>query len=366
MRRALKYLLPLLAVAVSCAKPATPGRLPVKLVTDIVSGADKGREVIAAAAVPESSGEIFIAGSPSSAAQFKDKFLECDIYENVRGASWSDELKDFAGETFSCISDWAFSPYGELASSPAGTDSLRELAVRLALASLDKKCNVSVYDLDANAKKNPAKIIVLTDPWMNQYGLFDIDTLFTLTSCKVTVISPQDLLFDEVFGGEKKSFNIGLICDSTYCGKGIYEKIFLAKSKSHDIVGTRFFEASADGGSGCLYRFLDAYEAAGNVAPLDAILIDNPDVDMEAFRKDLQAARDYNREEYFNYGKYISPDLNLQNSCELVMRRCYWILRSGSLFTHRIAQPESKNYTVSPRPWAEDMQFLLIPETDDV
>ena len=48
------------------------------------------------------------------------------------------------------------------------------------------------------------------------------------------------------------------------------------------------------------------------------------------------------------------------------MRRCYSILREGSLFTHRIAQPEYKNYTVSPRPWAEDMQFLLIPETDDV
>lgn len=366
MKRVIKYILPLLFAAVSCTKPATPGRLPVKLVTDIVSGAVKGGEVISEAAEPVAAGEIYIAGSPASASQFKDKFVYCDIFENVRGNFWSDGLRDFAGETFSCISDWANAPYDRLAATAAGTDSLRELAVRYALAALDRKCNVSVYDLDGNARKTPAKILIFTDPWMHEYGLFDVDTLFTLTSCKVPVISPQDLLFDEALAGDRKSFNIGLICDSTYRGKGIYEKIFKSKCKSHDIVGTRFFEGSADGGPGCLFRFLDQYEAAGNVSPLDAILIDDPNVDMEQFRKDLQAARDYSREEYFNYGKYVSPNLCLQNSCELVMRRCYSILRSGSLFTHRIAQPEFKNYTVSPRPWAEDMQFLLIPETDDV
>ena len=366
MKRVIKYILPLLAIAASCTKPATPGRLPVKLVTDIVSGADKGREVIAAAVNPSSSGEIFIAGSPVTAAQYKDKFVSCDIFENVRGNSWSDGLKDFAGETFSLISDWANAPYEHFSTSQAGSDSLRELAVRYALAALDTRCNVSVYDLDGNARKNSAKIIVLADPWIHEFGLFDVDTLFTLTSCTVPVISPQELLFDEVLGGEHKSFNIGLICDSLYLNKGIYGQIFRSKSKSHDVVGTRFFEGAVSGGAGSLFQFLDAYAEAGNVSPLDAILIDDPNVDMEELRKDLQAARDYSREEYFNYGKFVSPDICVHNSCDLVMRRCYAILRSGSLFTHRIAQPEFKNYTVSPRPWAEDMQFLLIPETDDV
>ena len=366
MPRQMKYLLLLLVLAAACTAPATPGRLPVKLVADIVSGADKSGEIISASATPVSSGEIYIAGAPLSAARFKDKFVSCDIYENVRGNNWSDGLKDFAGETFSCISDWANAPYDRLAMSGTGADSLRELAVRYALAALDCKCNVSIYDLDGNGRKTPAKIIVLTDPWMLEYGKFDIDTLFTLTSCTVPVISPQDLLFDAVLGGEKKCFNIGLICDSTYYNKGIYSQIFRSKAKMHDVVGARFFECAVDGGPGSLYRFLDAYAEAGNVSPLDAILIDSPSVDMEEFRKDLRAARDYSREEYFNYGKFVTDGITVQNSCELVMRRCYSILREGSLFTHRIAQPEYKNYTVSPRPWAEDMQFLLIPETDDV
>ena len=364
MKRTLIACLLLLA-AVSCHRSPAPGREPVKLVKDIVSGADAGANVISASGMPASSGEIYIAGAPESCRLLRDKFVSCDIFENVRGRSWSDGLKDFAGETFSCISDWANTPYGELVKT-GSADSLRELAVRYALAALDTKYNISVYDLDGNGTKVPAKAIVFPDPWLYEYGKFDVDTLFSITGLGVSVISPQDLMFNAVFGGERKCFNIGLICDSTAVGTGIYPAIFKDKTREHGIMGAKFFEASVSQEPGSLYRFLDAYIASGNDEPLDAIIVDDPRLDKERMEEELQAARDFSREEYMNYGKLISTFLTMQFSSELVMQECYSILRKGSLFTHRIAQPASRSYIVSPRPWVEDMQFLLIREQDDV
>ncbi len=363
----LKYIFPLLLAAVSCTRSAAPAREPVALVRDIVSRASPEGDIIAGAATPRPEGEIYIAGSPVTSTRLLDSFLACDIFENARGNAWSDGLKDFAGEVFCSISDWARSPYDILLdSSPAGSDSLRELAVRYALAALDTKYNMSVYDLSGNGTKQPAKMIVFADPWLLEYGKFDVDTLFALTSCSVPVLSAQDLLFDSVLAGERKCFNIGLICDSTYLGKGIYPAIFKSKCARHDVVGVKFFEGSADGSAGSLYRFLDSYAAAGNSAPLDALLIDNPDMDMALIEKELKAARDFSREEFLHYGNLVSPDLMLENSGTLVMRKCYTLLRQGNLFTHRIAQPAFKPFIASPRPWAEDMQFLLIAEEDNV
>lgn len=355
MRRFLIISIALVMVA-ACRQPVTPARDTIALVKDIAAGTyAQGREVVVAAARPSSSGEIFIAGSPEYSERLVAEFLECDIVYNTRGSAWSDGLKDFAGETFSCICDGTFSPYGSIHSS----DSLRELAVRLAIAALDTKCNVSVYDLDANATKAQAKVLILSDPWLLEYGKFDIDTLFAMTSCRVPVISPQELMLDAVFTGEHKAFNVGIICDSAFVGTGIYPRIFNSGANGHSIVGARCFE-----GAGSLYDFLDSYIAAGHTEPLDAILVDDLSLDQSDLESQLSAIRDFSLEESMLYGKYVSPRLEIINSGLLTMRKCYDILRGKDLFTHKIAMPLSRYYDVQRRPWSEDMQFLLIPRKD--
>lgn len=365
MKRAFTYIIPVLVALVSCTRPAETGRQPIPLVGELVRGSASGSGTILAAATPKSDGDIYIAGSPDFNLSLKNRFLSCDIFENVRGNSWSDGLLDFAGETFCCITDRVHTPYDTLSASPQGTEALRELAVRYALAALDTKYNISVYDLDGNGQKRPAKILVFSDPWLFEYGKFDVDTLFSQMSCTIPVISAQDLLFDAALG-ERKCFNIGLICDSTCLGKGVYPSIFRSKAAQHDVVGTRFFEGAPGPGSGSLYRFLDAYAAAGNTAPLDAILVDDPYADMGMLEEELKAARDYSREESMHYGKYVQSGMLMESSQVLVMRKCYSLLRKGSLFTHRIALPDSRLFSVSPRPWVDDMQFLLIGEEEDV
>jgi len=354
MRKSILASILVLLAAVSCQQQAPHGRNAVPLVWDIVSGSDAASAaIILEHGAPKASGEIFLAGSPQYTNRLAGKFLECDIAENARGRGWSDGLKDFAGETFSCINDGTFSPYSQFKSNP---DSLRELAVRYALAALDTKCNVSVYDLDGNASKSSAKMLVLSDPWLYGYGKFDIDTLFTLKSVNIPVISPQELMFDAIFEGDKKAFNAGIICDSSYLASGIYPEIFKASAAEHSIVGTKCFQ-----GTGDLYEFLDSYILSGGVQPLDVILVDDLSADLDKMRDQLEAIYDFSKEESMKYGDYVTEDLKIISSCELTMERCYDILRERSLFTHKIAQPVSKHYKVSPRPWNEDMQFLLIP-----
>lgn len=353
MRRLSIFLL-IIAAAASCQRQAGHGREPVQLVYDIAGGSDAhGAAVLAANGSPKSSGEIFLAGSPGYTRLLASHFLECDIFDNVRGRDWSDGLRDFAGETFSCIEDSSFSPYVRFSASP---DSLRELAVRYAVAALDTHCNVSVYDLDGNAAKDPAKVLVLSDPWLLLNGKFDIDTLFTLTGASVPVVSSQKLMFDSVLAGEKKAFNVGIICDSTYAGTGVYPELFRRSCAEHDVIGARCTE-----GSGDLFSFLQTYIESGYQETLDAILVDDLSLDMEVLSGQLSAIRNFSREESMLYGKYISPSLEIISACSLTMKECYRILRSHSLFTHKIAQPASRTYVVTPRPWAEDMQFLLIP-----
>ena len=167
------------------------------------------------------------------------------------------------------------------------------------------------------------------------------------------------MMFNTIFGGERKAFNVGIICDSTYIGTGIYPAIFRSKAAEHGLVGAHCFE-----GHGSLYGFLDEYIASGNTVPLDAILVDDISLDPEELAAELAAIRDFSREESMKYGKYIAPTLGISCSYILTMKECYRLLRSSGMFTHKIARPDFKLYSVKPRPQPDGTRFLLIPVND--
>ena len=353
MHRFFKAGLLVLVTLVSCQRPVGTGRDTIELVKYIAGSSNSPEHVMLASfsKVP-SSGDICIIGGPESCGLVSEAFLTCDIIENARGRQWSDGLKDFAGECFACFVDDAYFPYAKL-----DPRSIRELSVRYALAALSNSCNVSKYDLEGKKEKTPAKMLLLADPMLLVNGKFDIDTLFSMTGCRVPVFSPTELLFNAALGGEKKYFNLGILCDTLYLDKGVYPAVFGAKTHEFDIVGANYFESS----SRTLAGFLDDYAAAGRAAPLEALLIDDWNVDLESMENELAAMRDLTREDYMRYGKYLAPDFKIIASLPLTMTTCYTTLRSGNLFTHRIAQPVARYFSISPRPDAGDMQFLLIP-----
>lgn len=346
-----------LTVLPSCRQEAEKGRDTIPFVKAVVSDTDgPEHSMLSGMSKVPSSGDIYVIGSAESCKLMGQKFIECDVIENARGRQWSDDLKDFAGETFSCICDQTFAPYKAFYDS-FGSDCLREAAVRLALSSLSPKCSVSIFDVDGNLSKTPAKMIILADPWLVEYGKFDIDTLFTMTSCGVPVISPEDLGFEALLGGGKKYFNIGILGDSLYVGKGLYPAMFCTKTSHYDVVGARMFEAA----SVTLAGFLDSYAEAGNTEPLDALLVDDWNTDVAAMKTELAGIRDFSREESMKYGKFLSPDFVIFSVPDITMSACYRLLRERGMFTHRIAQPQVRNFVARPRPDGAEMQFLLIP-----
>ena len=350
---------------VSCASPEHTGRDTIELVKSIASdNSSPDHVMLAGFSKPQPAGNIYIAGSPAQCDLIGESFLEADIFDNVRARDFDDGLKDFAGETFSLCEDPTYTPYSAFLAAN-GEDALRELTVRMALSFMRDKCNMSIYDIEGNASKSPAKLIVLADPWMERCGKFDIDTLFTLTSCKVPVVSPQELLMDAVFAGEKKRFNVGIICDSLYYGSGIYGAIFKEKASRYKIMGAKYFEAPSNvPPEDLLESFLDSYSESGCTEPLDALLVDDWSVDAELLRQDLADIRDFSKEESMRYGKLVSADFSIISSSELTLRECYLLMRQHSLFTHKIAQPQLEQYQIKLQPGGEEMQFLLIPGKD--
>ena len=361
MRRFLFAGLLMLLALVSCKPKVSSGRDTILLVKSIAADTDgEEHSLLAGFSKVPASGDIYIIGGPRECSLISERFLDCDVRENARGREWEDGLKDFAGETFASICDASFTPYAVFAGK-YGRDTLRELSVRLALSALSPKCSVSIYDLDGNHAKTPAKIIILADPWLLECGKFDIDTLFSLTSCKVPVLSPQDLLLEAALGGPKKYFNTGIICDSCHISSGIYPTLFAAKARQYDVLGARCFTAASRSGGNVLAGFLDDYMLAGNSEPIDALLVDDWSLEIGELEKEIQSIRDFNREEYMRYGKLLSPEFKLISSSSITMAGCYGLLRELKLFTNRIAQPSACTYVVKPRPDADDAQFLLIP-----
>lgn len=361
MKRTVKVCLLLIFILCSCGRRVETGRDTIDLVKSISSSPGRPeRALLSSLSRPSSAGDIYIIGSPESCRMISDAFRQCDMRENARGRNWKDGLKDFAGETIDCICDSAYTPYSDYAAG-SGEDALRELAVRLSLSALSSNCSVSVYDIDGNCEKTPAKMIVLSDPVMLKSGKFDVDTLFSLTSCGIPVVSPVELVLDEVLGADKKHFNVGMICDSLYLGKGLYPALFEAKTRQFDIVGASCWESAIDPSGKVLAQFLDAYILAGGVVPLDALVVDDWRVDIEEVSAELAAIRDFSREESMRYGKLITPDFRVFSSSVATMTSCYNILRENNLFTHKIAQPAVRAYTVIPRQDAEGIQYLVIP-----
>lgn len=358
------FLLPSAAVLIvllpSCRRSVVEKRPTIPYVRSVL--ADRtGQEmsVLKRSAQPSVEAAISFIGPSAAADRFAELFREYDCRDNVDGSRRPDGLPDFAGETLACIADEDLAK-----SSPdsAQIAFLRERLVRDALCALDTALHISPYDIDGLGEKQPSKLIVLGTPSVTRHGGFDVDTLFRSSGCGIPVISPIAISFDEVLGrGGRRLMNVGVIYDPRLSSPEVYQELFAEACRTHSHDGSLCFPMPSGDRDSLVYRLLDEYVRSGHGGVLDAVIIDDMNVNPEEIKNELARTVSVMNESSMTYGRLIARDFEVESSFELTAGAIFNYLREKNLFTHNIAKPQLQSFRPVPRPEAEDASVILIP-----
>lgn len=354
------FLLALVLLPVACKRQVEETRQTIiPVVREILSDRSDPRAQLLRGRVPVSQADITIIGSEFTCDRLAEQLSFRDLQDNVDARFVPDGLPDFAGETFVCIED--VMSYLDVLKSQ-GAEALREQTLSRVLAAVDTVVHISPYDVEGLSAKTDSKLIVLADPFLCEYGGSDVDTLFRSIGCRVPVISPIEKMIELAFEqGSRPDLSVGVLCDPQLDSVDVYEKIFARMAAKHGRRGASLVSIGVGQCDSALYRFLDRYQAAGYVKPLDVILVDNLSVDVEQLKIELAQIVSVMNESSMTLGRLVSRDFFFVDAMETVSGQCYSFLRENNLFTHNIAKPQVTVYRPVRKPESEDGSIILIP-----
>lgn len=329
----------------SCRPEQQDMRSPIEYVHTII--ADKScreQALLTAPVLPEN--DICIIASSAIAENLADFLAHYDCHDNVSGASLSDLLPDFAGESLDCI---------KLESNLAQLDTLEQrlISVQSTIAALDTTIYLSPYDMEGLKGKSKSKMIVLAEAVLEQYGRYDIDSLFSSTACAVELISGFDLMMDKVLAEhhDGKPLRIGVI------GRKDNEEAILRFVAQKAPEGSRCVMIGSQDSDNLMHALVAEQIARGMKTPLDAVLVDDYDVDMDMLKIELADMLSVLNPDSLIYSNLIEQGVQVLSARQCIAERLYSSLRSGNLFTHKIAYPQINSYKTVVR----DGQTILIP-----
>ena len=353
------FLLLLLLLPAACKREVVETRPTIPLVREILAEKSGPRAALLRDRRPQPQADITLIGGEFACDLLAEQLSNRDLRDNVDGRRTPDGLPDFAGETFALIEDEA--PYAAYLEADEPEELRRQVVFRV-LSALDTVVHISPYDLDGLAVKPSTKMIVLADPFLMEYGGFDVDTLFRSSGCEVPVVCPVESMIDRAFEqGGRWDLSVGILCDPQFDSTGIYERIFARKAAELGSRGAACVAFGLAPGDSVLHRFLQRYIAEGNTRPLDAILIDNLSVDPESLKTELAEIVSVMNEASMTLGRQIARNFFFLNTYDEVADRCYAFLRENNLFTHNIAKPQVSIYKPVRKPEADDGSIVLIP-----
>lgn len=293
----------------------------------------------------ENDASIFILGDSLTCYSYARTLVASDRRDNIDGEHSVDGLPDFAGESFAIVNDVANGLYDSLVLK--GEEALlREITVRNVLKCVDTLCFLSPFDMDGLGKKNKAKLIILSSPAMASNGVFDVDSLFTASSCSLPVISPTHILADEITEADNPT--VGIITTQLRTDAGIYPTLFskTAASKGKTV---KCFSDHVEDSANALVSFLDKYIQSGNTDPIDVLVVDDSSCQVESMKKELERILSVMNEEYLKYSDYVAPGFKFVDPSSVLCRETFRILRERNLFTHKIAYPVTESYLIVSR-----------------
>ena len=352
-------LLALLTLSAACRRQVVETRPTIPLVREILADKTGPRMQMLRDLQPKPASDIAVIGSDFACERLAEQFYFRDIQDNVDASLQEDGLPDFAGETFTCIEDSIDYRSFIAAGQP---EELRRQTVMRVLAALDTVVHISPYDLDGLASKASSKMIILADPFLAEYGGFDVDTLLQSAGCGVPVIRPIELMIDRAFEQAGRwDLSVGILCNPRFLDSGIYDKIFARKAAEYGAKGASCVTVGMSDRDSVLHRFLRGYVDAGNSKPLDAILIDDLAVQPDSLKNELAEIVSVMNESSMTYGRMISRNFVFLNTFDTVAESCYSLLRENNLFTHNIAKPQVSIYRPVRKPESDDGSIILIP-----
>ena len=347
------------ALLSSCRRTAVERRPTIPYVREILSSKISPElDVLRRAASPSVTDDITVIGPSAVCERFSERFSLYDRRDNVDGSYAADALPDFAGETLVCIADDSLATAAGDSLRAAG---LRERTVRDVLCALDTVLHISPYDMEGQSSKKSSKLVILAGANTALYGSFDVDTLMRSSGCGIPVLSPLDLALDRAFDSSCRLLNVGIIYDPSVASGDVYAGRFALKAAETGHAGSLCYTMPTADRDSLMHALVHSYLDSGHGGALDAVIVDDLSVDVEALKNELAGMVSIMNESSMTYGRMISKGFSLIDSFDETAGTIYSMFREYNLFTHNIAKPQVVACRPVPKPEAGDASIILIP-----
>ncbi len=291
-------------------------------------------------------GSIAVIGEPEAAWQLATRLLVADEVDNIDGKPRPDRLPDFAGESFDILMDQYNAPYTRMAAS--SPDSLREIAVRNAVMSIDSVAYSNALDPMSRLRKSRAKVFVLANSLLAEYGQFDIDTLFKMAGREALILTPVETMLETAAKAGCRSVAVWAPQEA----RSAYEHAALAYPKMEVTV------VSTTGNGMLRPAFRDMLRIFRSLKPketLDAVLLDSFTADMDELAAEQEHIHRQITEEDMAFDRILTPHFQFIEPNACLTSALYRLLRERNLFTHDIAYPSLRYYQTEENGEDEDV-----------
>ena len=335
----MKHILPVLAflwVLASCQEHPTVVRDTIPYVKQLAVDTTGSFRLIHAYHTAGTKGSIAVIGEPEVAVQLASVLMKADYVDNIDGRPVPDRLPDFAGESFDILLDEYNAPYLRMAGS--SPDSLREVAVHNAVIAVDSVAYSNALDPRSRLAKSRAKVFVLANSLLAEYGQFDIDTLFKMAGREAIILTPVEAMLQEAVRSGYKSIAVWAPAEA----RSAYENAARAIAPKMDVT------VVSTTGNGILRpAFRDMLRIYRSLKPgsnLDAVLLDSFTVSQEELVAEKEHIHRQITEEDMAFDRILMPHFRFIDPGISLTGALYRLLREKNLFTHDIAYPTVRYY----------------------
>ena len=335
----MKYTLPVLALLlalVSCHERQAVVRDTIPYVKQLAVDTAGTFSLVKTYRSAGTKGSIAVVGEPEAAARLASFLLSADEVDNIDGKPIPDRLPDFAGETFDILLDLYNAPYVRMAAS--SPDSLREVTVRNAVIAVDTVAYSNALDPNSRLAKRRAKVFVLSNSLLSEYGKFDVDTLFKMGGREAIILTPVEAMLQEAAQAGCKSVAVWAPAEA----RSAYENAAKVVAPGMDVT------VVSTTGNGLLRpAFRDMLRIYRSLKPgtnLDAVLLDSFTADLEDLNAEKEHIHRQITEEDMAFDRILMPHFHFIEPNASLTGALYRLLRERNLFTHDIAYPTVRYY----------------------